>query len=719
MPQVVAGAALSAAVSSITAGAFTLAAFATSFAGSLVLGGLSYALTPKPKKPNSPPAPGSTVSVRQSDLTRQIVYGHTRITSGYAHMVSTGANGTLHIILMLCEGQLRAINEIWVNDYCIPPDWIDADGNITEGRYKNFMTVRKHLGAPDQAADTMAVANLANWTTAHRLQGIAYLYITLTNDQDVYPTGVPNISAIVEGAALYDPRVSTNRWTTNIAIYANDFLLNPTYGFGALSEDIDAVNTSAQANICDEIVTVVNEDAMISLVTPSTDIITLQADLLKLQYGDRVEIVTDGTPPGGLAVATSYYVIPFQILTKPRVKLATTLDNAMAGTAIDITDAGSGSMTLRKTGEPRYHGSGVIDTDTNLTETLNNIVSSMAGRAVNIGGYWTLLAGAWRTPALSLGIGDMRGNGIAFKNDLSMADSFNIVKGLFVSSLNLYQNSDYPSANFPQFVSDDNNLESIKEINLYFTNRPTTAQRIAKIELFRGRQGIAVTSGFSTKALQVQPGDNVELGVNRLGWEDKEFEVTSFSFDVSDNTLVTNLNLRETSESIFNWTGGEAILFDPAPNTNLPNPFDVLVPTGVQYNSRSVTTVASDELYIVQLEWLQHPDAFVREFGDFEIQFKLSSDIEWLPSFFVDGSLTETDVFTASIGIEYDIRIRARNNLGVRSGWSTLFGILVGSSGGVTINYDWDFVYNPVTTNLDWGNVFDAPSVFNDWGFVV
>ena len=103
MPQVIVGAAISTAVAS--AGAYALGTLTVQFAlatfgGSLVLGGLSYALTPKPKKPNYNSAPNqTTVAVRQSDLTRQIVYGHTRVTRGFAHMQSTGLNGKLHKII--------------------------------------------------------------------------------------------------------------------------------------------------------------------------------------------------------------------------------------------------------------------------------------------------------------------------------------------------------------------------------------------------------------------------------------------------------------------------------------------------------------------------------------------------------------------------------------------------------------------------------------------
>lgn len=729
MPQVVVGAALSAAIAGSTVIAWTTGGFSliagfslTSFAGSLVLGGLSYALTPKPKKPGlsnlNSGVGSSTVAVRQPDLSRQHVYGHTRITRGYAHMESTGVNGKLHVILMLCEGPVRAINEVWMNDYAIPNDWIDADGNVTQGRYAGKLVIRKHLGTETQGADSQAVLNMPEWTTDHRLAGIAYLYVIMTKDQDIYPTGVPNISAVVEGPARYDPRTGENVWSTNVAIHSYDYMKNSDYGFAGFSEDFDEVNISAQANICDEIVDTNPVAIQVTGVATGTDIITLDGDILKFCFGDRVTVSSTGTVPGGLATDQVYYVIPFQVKDTPRILLSATLAGSMAKTAIDITSAGTGTITITKTGEPRYHGSGIVDTETALSENLNNMVNGMAGRAVNIGGRWTLLAGAWRTPAVTYGIEDLR-SGMSVKKGIPMSEAFNSIKGLFVSPLSFYQQSEYPAARYQEFINQDGGVESVKELNLGFTDRPTTAQRIAKIELFRSRQDIAFKADFSTKALQNQPGDNVELTIDRLGWEEKAFEITQFATDFSNSAILARIGLRETAQAIFDWSAGEAIDFDPAPNTSLPNPFFVIAPDGVGFNSRFIDTVATDQVGILVLYWSPHPDEFVRQFGDFEIQYKLSSDSEWLPSFFVDGSLVLTDVVTSSVNVQYDLRIRARNNLGVRSGWVTIIGAVVGSSGGVTSTSDWGSVADAPSTSADWGSVADAVTTSDDWGYVV
>lgn len=72
--------------------------------------------------------------------------------------------------------------------------------------------------------------------------------------------------------------------------------------------------------------------------------------------GTRVRLTTTTTLPGGLATATDYYVIRASDST---FKLATTYANAVAGTQINITDAGTGTHTITWL-LPRYtNGAGV------------------------------------------------------------------------------------------------------------------------------------------------------------------------------------------------------------------------------------------------------------------------------------------------------------------------------------------------------------------------
>jgi hypothetical protein len=75
-----------------------------------------------------------------------------------------------------------------------------------------------------------------------------------------------------------------------------------------------------------------------------------------LLTGTRVRCTTTTTLPAGLALATNYYYIRVSDTT---YKLATSYANAVAGTQIDITDAGTGTHTLNWL-LPRYtNGAGV------------------------------------------------------------------------------------------------------------------------------------------------------------------------------------------------------------------------------------------------------------------------------------------------------------------------------------------------------------------------
>lgn len=90
-----------------------------------------------------------------------------------------------------------------------------------------------------------------------------------------------------------------------------------------------------------------------------TDVITWTSTTNRpsnILTGTRVQLTTTTTLPGGLATATNYYVIK---VTDSTCKLATSYANAIAGTAIDITSAGTGTHTMSRL-LPRYtNGAGV------------------------------------------------------------------------------------------------------------------------------------------------------------------------------------------------------------------------------------------------------------------------------------------------------------------------------------------------------------------------
>lgn len=81
-------------------------------------------------------------------------------------------------------------------------------------------------------------------------------------------------------------------------------------------------------------------------VNTGTDQIAITANK-NVYTGKAVVLTTSGAAPAGLTASTTYYVI---VIDSTHIKLASSLANAVAGTAIDITSQGSGTHTLTFTG---------------------------------------------------------------------------------------------------------------------------------------------------------------------------------------------------------------------------------------------------------------------------------------------------------------------------------------------------------------------------------
>ena len=70
--------------------------------------------------------------------------------------------------------------------------------------------VRQFLGAPVQTVDTVVQALFpTEWDANHPMTGCAGLALFFTYNEDAYPSGLPNVSAVVRGAKVYDPRLDS------------------------------------------------------------------------------------------------------------------------------------------------------------------------------------------------------------------------------------------------------------------------------------------------------------------------------------------------------------------------------------------------------------------------------------------------------------------------------------------------------------------------------
>lgn len=118
--------------------------------------------------------------------------------------------------------------------------------------FNSFVRIIKHLGAPDQAADGELQVMLPGiWTADHRARGVAYLVCHFAYNDTALPSGIPNVTARIRGAKLYDPRDGVTRYSENPALMMRHVLTHPQFGKRSGMTAAEDARISAAANACD------------------------------------------------------------------------------------------------------------------------------------------------------------------------------------------------------------------------------------------------------------------------------------------------------------------------------------------------------------------------------------------------------------------------------------------------------------------------------------
>ncbi len=147
-----------------------------------------------------------------------LVIGEVMKSGPLVYAETTGAsNEYLHLVIPLAPHQVFAIGEVRFNDVAIGE--VDSAGNVTTGPFAGHARVKKRLGGAGQVADADLIAESGGkWTSAHVGTGMADLTIRLKWSQNVFPTGIPNIKALVKArcsrirATAWSASRTTGRW---------------------------------------------------------------------------------------------------------------------------------------------------------------------------------------------------------------------------------------------------------------------------------------------------------------------------------------------------------------------------------------------------------------------------------------------------------------------------------------------------------------------------
>ena len=112
--------------------------------------------------------------------------------------------------------------------------------------------VRKHLGAPGDAADASLLAECSDkWKPTATLTGFCYTVIRLDLRQAAFQGGLPSVEVLIKGKKLYDPRTGLTQWSENPDLVIYDYLTSEMCGVPAT--DLPLSHYITAANVCDEV----------------------------------------------------------------------------------------------------------------------------------------------------------------------------------------------------------------------------------------------------------------------------------------------------------------------------------------------------------------------------------------------------------------------------------------------------------------------------------
>ena len=246
--------------------------FVSSFKQNILYFGLSY-ITSKGSEDTAQRNLGIKRAVTNPVAPRNVIYGKTRVGGTIVQRTVSSKTGStsqnvLHNVIAVAGHEINNITKVFMDagkgtvELDLSSDFTSATENSTTvfrctnsafvnadntDAYTSGSLVKLAFEKGDQtAANGYAVAQIpsGSWSTDHKLLGIAYVYINCIYDTEKF-TAIPTFSFEVEGKKVFDPVSSSTVYSTNPALIIRDYLMDSTYGFGAVADEINDAASGA------------------------------------------------------------------------------------------------------------------------------------------------------------------------------------------------------------------------------------------------------------------------------------------------------------------------------------------------------------------------------------------------------------------------------------------------------------------------------------------
>lgn len=247
--------------------------FLTKVGVGLLISGVADALVPKPRLPGNP---GIQQEYSGTVNPRIVIYGQMKVSGMQLiePLTSGTSNQYLHQGLVLANKRCHAITDVYFDQTVIASADIGAvTGTSADGLVGGATTfngkawVRRYDGTQTTVDFILHSTFTSDWPSTSVGFGNAYLALQFLYDVNTYRNGKPTVTAIVQGALCYDPRLDVSpgasptnpsyiAYTTNPALCTADFLIDQDLGLADEPASINWPLVVAAANICDESVAI-------------------------------------------------------------------------------------------------------------------------------------------------------------------------------------------------------------------------------------------------------------------------------------------------------------------------------------------------------------------------------------------------------------------------------------------------------------------------------
>jgi len=316
--------------------------------------------------------------------------------------------------------------------------------------------------------------------------------------------------------------------------------------------------------------------------------------------------------------------------------------------------------TINGQTEKRFTLNGVVSTSTPFAQNIKAMLTSMGGRLGNTLNGFSLIPGVYQgVPDVHITEDNLAGK-VSFRTRTPRKELFNTIQGQFVDPQSNYLAQDFPVVKNDQYILDDGNEEIVHDIDLAFTTSAYTAQRLARLELAKNRNGLVVDLSLKISGLLLTIGQNCSFTFPDAGWIAKEFVVVDWKYDVKKGVTIS---LREENIAAYEYADGILESYTPPIRSTFPLPGDVPPPTSLILESVAEVTPTGHVNALINARWAPPAFAFIKQY---DVQWSRAGTNVWQSRVTSEPEIRIMDVIEEQ---SYDLRVRAISDWDSRSEW--------------------------------------------------